>query len=298
VENWLQVHISTLLYGCVWLAIVCFIARRRGWATLPQPYTTTPAITIWNLLGAFAAYLGGSIVLAPLLFGLYFAIEYGDAAEAFRLVQEDAQTAGWMGAIVLLVGSASVLLLLLCLGKAKRRSIFFPGTDQEEKAKGFKSFFKGVFSWLLVYPWAIVVSQIVAIALYFFFNFTDTEQGVLMQLKNLRSYPVLFSMMVFCVICIVPIVEETLFRGFLMSWLKSYLGRWGSIGLSAVIFSTFHFLPSQGLGNIEIVLTLCVLGIFLGYLYEKHRCLWASIGLHSTFNAITMAMVIFFPSTA
>jgi membrane protease YdiL (CAAX protease family) len=118
------------------------------------------------------------------------------------------------------------------------------------------------------------------------------EQVAVQQLKLItHSEPLLISMMI-TIIGIVPILEELLFRGFLQSWLREKLSMWLAIPIASLLFAVVHFSKDQGLDNLELIASLFVLSCFLGYLFERQKSLWASIGLHSGFNLISAFMII------
>jgi membrane protease YdiL (CAAX protease family) len=68
-----------------------------------------------------------------------------------------------------------------------------------------------------------------------------------------------------------------------------------AIIFSALCFSLFHLAPSQGIGNISLVASLFLFALFLGFIYERQASLFASIGLHMTFNAVSTVRILFFP---
>ena len=105
----------------------------------------------------------------------------------------------------------------------------------------------------------------------------------------------MLAVALFTILIAAPIIEEFLFRGCLMTYLKRYMPPKGAITLSALCFSLFHFAPSQGFGNISLVASLFVLALFLGFIYERQASLFASIGLHMTFNAVSTFRILFFP---
>ena len=83
---------------------------------------------------------------------------------------------------------------------------------------------------------------------------------------------------------IVPIVEETVFRGLLYGWLRARLGVGAAIVLSALVFAFGH-------GILMLVPTLMVTGLVLALVYEKSRSLWPPIIVHGTINAaMTIAL--------
>ncbi len=78
-----------------------------------------------------------------------------------------------------------------------------------------------------------------------------------------------------------PFYEEILFRGFLLPSLTAYISSRQAIVLSAVIFAFAHL-------NLSEVLPLSVLGIILGFVYQRSRNLLSSMLLHSLWNSGTL----------
>jgi membrane protease YdiL (CAAX protease family) len=99
-------------------------------------------------------------------------------------------------------------------------------------------------------------------------------------------------MSVVSVVIFAPIIEEFLFRGCLQNYLKLHFGTKAAIQLSALCFALFHLTPSQGIGNFSLAVSLFLLGLFLGFLYEKQNSLFASVGLHMTFNTVSALRII------
>src|SRR3989304_2390656 len=69
------------------------------------------------------------------------------------------------------------------------------------------------------------------------------------------------------------------------------------IFLAGLCFALFHLAPSQGLGNISLIVSLFAFSCYLGFIYEKRGSLFASIGLHMTFNAVSTFRILFFPES-
>ena len=117
---------------------------------------------------------------------------------------------------------------------------------------------------------------------------------------------------------IVPILEETIFRGFLVTMLVETLKKWGGWILAAFIYALAHFLrvPADAdghgawsgargvaaifvhLGSGEFFggrgLNLFLVGLILGGIFLRTGTLWVNAGLHSgwifilmTFSALT-----------
>lgn len=75
-----------------------------------------------------------------------------------------------------------------------------------------------------------------------------------------------------------PLMEEVVFRGFLQTTLRKYLGSaWLGILCTSVFFALVHGIWLHWP-------VLFVLSLVLGYNYERTGRLWASIVLHATFN--------------
>lgn len=84
---------------------------------------------------------------------------------------------------------------------------------------------------------------------------------------------------------IVPIYEELFFRGFIHNGLRNSFGMWGAIIGSSLLFGLFHIIPAQ-------VITAFLLGLVLGWLYEKSGSLWAVILCHVVNNGLAMLLTI------
>jgi len=77
-----------------------------------------------------------------------------------------------------------------------------------------------------------------------------------------------------------PVIEELFFRGFLLTFLKSYTSTWLAIVLSAGVFAFAHL-------NLGAALPLWFLGIVLGVAYEHTGSLVVPMGVHACFNLAT-----------
>lgn len=79
-----------------------------------------------------------------------------------------------------------------------------------------------------------------------------------------------------------PVLEEMLFRGIVLrSFLLQY-PRWAAIWSSALIFGVAHM-------NIYQFVVALLMGVLLGWLYERTRSLIPCIALHAFYNAGAMA---------
>lgn len=125
----------------------------------------------------------------------------------------------------------------------------------------------------------------------FSFNFTFT---ICMQPVN---NPILKDMLLnsdisrlSCVLayCIVtPLLEEVVYRGFLLTSLSSTLEWQQAVAISSVVFSAIHF-------SGENFLQLFIIGCVLGCSYCWSGNLSSSIAIHSLYNALTLVITYFY----
>lgn len=91
-------------------------------------------------------------------------------------------------------------------------------------------------------------------------------------------------------VLVAPILEEGIFRGIVQSVMVETLGesrRWAVVIVASVIFMSVH-----GWTNWQALPGLCVLGLVLGWLYERSGSLWPSIIVHMGFNAMNVLMAL------
>ncbi|BDS07284.1 hypothetical protein NT6N_23240 [Oceaniferula spumae] len=82
-------------------------------------------------------------------------------------------------------------------------------------------------------------------------------------------------------VVIAPLVEETVFRGYIYPVCKRYTGRIIATFVTSLFFSAVHF-------NIPALLPLFILAILLTIAYELSGSLWVPISIHACFNGFTL----------
>ena len=105
-------------------------------------------------------------------------------------------------------------------------------------------------------------------------------QDALQVMLSTRS-PIVLLMSGIIAGLIVPVTEELLFRGFLQSALRRWVGRTMSVVVSAAFFAAAHI-------DLYSLLPLFVLGLALGYVYARSRSIVAPIVLHAAFNGTSL----------
>ncbi len=83
-----------------------------------------------------------------------------------------------------------------------------------------------------------------------------------------------------------PIIEELVFRGFVLDVASEAYGKWGAIFISALLFSIIHIEPVA-------VINAFFGGIIYGYVRIRTDSLWPTIFLHSIWNAHLYVISIF-----
>lgn len=119
-----------------------------------------------------------------------------------------------------------------------------------------------------------------------YYGRTPEMQDVVQWVLEEKSIFILVSLIFFGIV-IAPVMEEIMFRGFLQTALKnSVCGRY-AIAITASLFAAVHM-------DIFAFLQIFILGMLLGYLYEKTQTLVASTVVHILHNSLTLAFLLCF----
>jgi membrane protease YdiL (CAAX protease family) len=94
--------------------------------------------------------------------------------------------------------------------------------------------------------------------------------------------------LVISTVILAPLCEELLCRGIICRGLLARGKPWFAIIFSAFIFALLH-------GNLKQGIAAFGLGIFMGWVYYKTHCLWCTIAIHFTNNALSVLMSFLFP---
>lgn len=237
----------------------------------------------WQLLGFFI-----ELVFVPLLYLVWVLIEQGNLT-SLKTLPIDSHTQGWLNLLAILSTAVALGIFYRKLEKSCREEIF---GSHKSKRQNLLNVLIGVVTWLIAYPWILTLSQVTGMILQFSYHEPHVDQVAVRHIKEILSQPMLLSITIFTVILIIPVLEELLFRGFLQVWLKSLLGTTKAILLTSVVFAIFHFSASQGIENVEILLSLFILSCYLGFVRERQNSLLSSIALHTTFNTISIIFLL------
>ena len=197
--------------------------------------------------------------------------------------------------------------LIYCIGAIVVIAVivFLVRASFARRLKGFglnarsihKDFFAAFVNLLTVWP-----LMMAAITLTIFFGQLifgpEYQMPQHEQLELITAYPRWqLRILIFIVaVVIAPVLEEMMFRGLFQTVIRSLLETrdsklesryhaWIAIFISSGLFSMVH-------GNVPHWPALFLLGLCLGYAYEKSGSLFRPIFIHAIFNAITITFVL------
>lgn len=130
--------------------------------------------------------------------------------------------------------------------------------------------------WTLVLAYAVqhAVSIIIGF-LAFMLPETVAAYEEMVESAGLTDYSLTW---VFAVVILPPLVEETVFRGLILHYLKKGGARfWAANLIQAVLFGIYHGNLVQG------IYAFCI-GVLLGYLAERYGSLIIPVMIHALFN--------------
>lgn len=277
-----SLHSSAVLFLLGWAFVAHWLAWKMGYFSLPvHSPEKKPNILFRDVFGIFVLFMLTMLVLVPTggLVVNYLQSGGWELSEKFEQ--------GWVNVAGIIASTLVVLLFCFVIEPRTKRIIALPSW---QKLRGDLAW--GSVTWWLCFPMVSLFVQLVSLVLEFFGVTGEIDQVAVRYLKQIISEKPLFWASFYLIIFVVPFVEETLFRGFLQTWLRQHFKRTTSIIVSAAVFAGFHFSSSQGWQNFSLLTALFLLACYLGFLYEKRGSLWAPIGLHMTFNAISEIAIV------
>jgi hypothetical protein len=260
--------------------IAISIAYSKGFFTL---HSVRPPLSVYlrQIIIAFALYLGTMILLTPLIAKFMMTISTFSSSELMGLTQ-----------FVSVLLALLLLFIYSCMENKETVKAIWKDPSQKNSS-WIKDLGFGALVWFISFPIVATIGEICDFIIYTVFGVEWYEQVAVRYLKTSLESPLSLFLALFTIVFLAPIIEEYLFRGCLQNWLKKHLGFKAAIPLSAVFFACFHLAPSQGAGNISLFFSLLAFACFLGFVYERQKSLFASIGLHMTFNLISAFRLIF-----
>lgn len=275
--------------------IALWAARSLGYFNLASnsQRNGAPRVTIWQVLSVFAIYLICSLFVPT--FAAQFLAHYFPQLGKPEFGATNAMTPLRVAySQIATLFTSGFFLFLFCILQKDRASMRGVWKRPLTPPTSLRfDFGMGVLSWLICFPLVSVIGTIADLMVNWLFGQQQYEQVAVKYLKSSLGSNFLAIMALATILVAAPILEEFLFRGFLQNFLKRHIGYKAAILLTAFTFALFHFSLSQNLGNIPLVASLFVLALFLGFIYERQQSLFASIGLHMTFNMISVLRIVF-----
>jgi membrane protease YdiL (CAAX protease family) len=287
-QDYVEYVKAIIFFGFLGIAL-CWAAKSKGFFILPHSREGKNPVTLPTLIVVFAIYIGMTMLVAPVLARMVQSLYV-----IFTDQNAPIAVLGWIQPFVLF----GIILLFYLYSQAQQPELF-NRVWKDRKIPHPKpiwiDFLMGMMTWVISFPLVIALGQFVDMILYLVYGYVNFEQVAVRYLKMTLGSPPLLAVALFTILIAAPIIEEFLFRGCLLNFFKRYFTTKNAIVLSALCFSLFHLAPSQGIGNISLAASLFLFALFLGFIYERQASLFASIGLHMTFNAVSTFRILFFP---
>ena len=280
-------RLIAIIFALIVASWISSVAWKRGFYRLPVASEDKGHLRWWLVLEAFVLFFFVQVIAGPSLY-VYFLSWLNPGVGSGIEGNQEGLAASWANIWSAAWTAAALIVFFLSLPSQTQREIL----GRQGSAINAKAYLAGGLSWVIVYPWILALGQTISAVVEGFYQGPHIDQVAVKHLKDTFDNPILFLVTAVAIVTIIPFLEELLFRAFLQTWFKYYMGRMQSIAATSLIFALFHFSFSQGIENIELVLSLFLLSCFLGFLKEKYQSLWASVGLHSTFNFISILMLL------
>lgn len=140
----------------------------------------------------------------------------------------------------------------------------------------------GIVGYLAAVPALVALVIVIAVTMNFFRYVPEKQAVVQMFMKDQDARFLVFASLFAAVVG--PVIEEIFFRGFLYNALKKRMGVLLAMAVTAAAFAALH---AHAAGFLQIM----VIGMVLGYLYEKTGTLVAPVTAHILHNLSMMGFV-------
>lgn len=261
--------------------LVLFIGWRRGFFLFSEKPWDNP-IRIFHLLIAFAIYFFASTFLAAAVIQFF----------PKSLLGNYVAYSSWVNFTLSFLIFCSLFAYLFSLPVPVRQALLRrPG----ETSPLIQDVWQALYAWILAFPMVQFIGQLLETLVAEISQTVHAPDQLAVQfLKSTFEQPLYFFLGTLTIVVLAPLIEETLFRGFLQSFIRRHLGQKQAILITSVCFSLFHYSAVQGISNFSILPPLFFLSLFLGFLYEKQGSLLAPMALHACFNVISVINIYLF----
>ena len=269
-------NVSSIIFLGIFAIMFLTIAWRKKFFRMPEPIQNLKMSTGMVLMG-FVFYFFLPVFIALLL------------ALCLQIFIEKDQQYNFILVTSFGISFLCLFTYLVSLGKKKLCTIWYKDTPPPRNI--LKDIKQGLLAWLISLPVISFFGTLTAFIVYLIFDYEGGEQTVVTLLREYQGITWKAIFMTFSVMVLVPISEEILFRGLLQNWFLKHVRSSWAIILTSLIFVSLHLNGKQGLANIAVFVSLFVISLFLGFIYEKRRSLWSPIVLHVTFNTVSISIL-------
>jgi len=147
----------------------------------------------------------------------------------------------------------------------------------------------GTAALFMVPTLAVVMSTSLGVNAWMQSFWPDLSQQATVQAFQRSTDPLAKFMLIIAAVIVAPIVEETVFRGFIYGVIKRFTDSWFAAFCSALLFAVVHF-------HIGSLIPLTVLALVLCAAYERTGSLVVPMMMHGLFNGTSIALMIFVPN--
>jgi len=219
-----------------------------------------PAWSLWDCFKAAACWSAGG-----LLFGIIFDVDY---------LGPDFTTSGAVAAVFVAILTIGIVIHIAVGERGMRLQDLGLRADRIGQA-----LLAAVAAFLILQPilWIIEAAQSEL------FKELPIHNTLEILLRS-RSTAVI-TLTIVAAVVVVPVAEEIFFRGMLQPALQKWFGPWSGLLLCAAFFTGVH-------KHIYVIAPLFVLGVALGYIYNRTRSLAAPIALHILSNGLAVLTVL------
>lgn len=232
----------------------------------------------WNLKDAIKVFLAYVILM---FVGMPIIVQFVNILFGFNILSnvEPRSVILFVSFFINLLICAYVL-YIVCI--QYRQSITALGLSVVNASGNIK---QGIKRYLITLPLIILAGFIINLISSYYGQAPEMQDVVRWVLEE-KSLFILVSLIFFGIV-IAPIMEEIMFRGFLQPALKNSFGGRYAIVVSASLFAAVHM-------DIFAFFQIFILGMLLGYLFEKTQTLVASIVVHILHNSLTLVFLLYF----
>lgn len=154
----------------------------------------------------------------------------------------------------------------------------------------WKEWFKGVGLGLLVWP---AITSVIWVLQFIISGYKGpVPQYAVDSLSRIMSQPLFFAVVAIEIALLVPFLEELLFRGYLLSFLRGTIHPFFAYISNALLFAWMHYAVCQQASNYAFIPALFLFGLLAALIRDEKGSLSRVVGMHSGFNAISIVFLI------